>query len=326
MGIKGLKLPSVYVYIYFLFAMAFYLLGFYPVKFVRDGCKCKLQINKNLLKYFIYTAFVLQIFNFYYLGGIPLFSGHLKSKAVNLFWFFSYLLFLPSINILFAKFYNKKYFIFLILGVVLFSLTGYRTPVVVIILSVLMTLYYTKKIPVEYSLVGILIIFFIISILGYVVVKFIEWQHWTLNPIQLLLYRAGYTLLVVEKATKLQGITHGLLFYYTLVGFFTSVDPRAIVGLKVLGYHHSTTSTIIGPPLLDFGIGGMLIQMFLLGFILKFLHNLQLKEKGLITAFYSIMMSHALTWIETGPTDLVVWILYFFGIVFALKCLKRCKK
>lgn len=88
---------------------------------------------------------------------------------------------------------------------VLFSLTGYRTPVVVIILSVLMTLYYTKKIPVEYSLVGILIIFFIISILGYVVVKFIEWQHWTLNPIQLLLYRAGYTLLVVEKATKLQG-------------------------------------------------------------------------------------------------------------------------
>ena len=157
-----------------------------------------------------------------------------------------------------------------------------------------------------------------VLLVGYVAVKSIEWQQWNLNPLELFFYRAGYTLTVLAESLKFQGQTNGSLFYYSIMGFLESQDPRVIVGTLVLGYKHSATSTIFGPALLDFGFIGLAIQMFFLGFILKIMHFIQKYKKGIFTAFYAIILAQTIIWIETGPTDLVVYIFYLISIILII--------
>ena len=161
-------------------------------------------------------------------------------------------------------------------------------------------------------------IFLVLVAVGFIAVQAIEWQHWSLNPLELLSYRAAFTLNILNKAILHQFVTGGNLFYSTLTGFFISVDPRVIVGQAVLGQKHSITSTILGPVLLDFGVFGLMIQMFFIGFVLKSCHIIQKHFKSICTAFYSILLGQTLIWIETGPTDLVVWLFYLVGIIILI--------
>lgn len=279
-------------------------------------------LSKRVILSLVILGIVLQVINMIYLGGIPLFSGYLKAKAATRIWLLSYLLFLPSINILLAKYPQKRYYLLFIIGLVLFVFTGYRTTVMAIVISVLITMYYTKDLPWKHLILAIVTIFILLLVVGYIAVKSIEWQTWTLNPIELLFYRAGYTLQVLDKAVLLEGSTHGQLFYNTLMGFFKSTDPRVIVGSTTLGYAHSTTSMIFGPAILDFGMYAMILQMAILGIILNFVYEVQQRLKDVFIALYAILLAHAVIWIETGPTDLVVWLFFLISIIIILFSVK----
>ncbi|KZX16375.1 hypothetical protein MBCUT_08670 [Methanobrevibacter cuticularis] len=268
-----------------------------------------------LLVSIVLIGIILQIINFIMLGGIPLLSGVLKAHAATKIWLFSFIAFIIGINILLAKYNRKSHYIFLLIGLGLFALTGYRTTPIAILLSVFITLYYTRNIKIKYQLFFIAVIAILLLIIGFIAVQSIEWQQWRLNALELLSYRAGFTLNILDRATYLAGSTNGSLFYYTLTGFFKSVDPRVLVGEVVLNEHHSITSTILGPAILDFGGIGLAVQMFLIGLILKLLYFIQKHVKGIATAFYGIILAQTFIWIETGPTDLVVWLFYFLGII-----------
>lgn len=321
--IRGLNFPSPISIIYIGIGSLFYALGVLASSnFKLSPYKVKGEfshIYEPLLLIILIISTILAAWNLYNVGGIPLFSGYLKAKALTKIWFISYLLFLFSINLLLARFKRNFYYGLLILGLILFALTGYRTTTVVILLSVLINLYYTRHISIgKLTIIGILIISLTILI-GYVAVKSIEWQHWSLNPIELFFYRAGYTLTVFDRLIQFEGATQGRLLYSTLTGFFTSTDPRIIVGTTVLGYKHSSTSTIFGPATLDFGFFAMISQMFIIGLILGLLHIIQRVKKGFFTALYAIILAHTLVWIETGPTDLVVWIFYLIAVAVIIK-------
>ena len=274
--------------------------------------------SERLVLSLVIIGILLQIVNLIYLGGIPLFSGYLKARAATRIWLLSYLIFLPSINILIAKYDNKKYYLLFILGLLLFVSTGYRTTAMAIVISVLITLYYTKDLPWKYLILSVIAIFILLVAVGYVAVKSIEWQTWSSTPIELLFYRAGYTLQVLDHAVFRQGSTHGQLLYNTLMGFFKSSDPRVIVGSATLGKAHSTTSTIFGPALLDFGLYAMLLQMIILGFIINLIYKVQTNVKNIFIGLYAIMMAHLIIWIETGPTDLVVFLFYLISIIILI--------
>ena len=139
----------------------------------------------------------------------------------------------------------------------------------------------------------------------------IEWQQWTLNPIQLVFYRAGFTLSVFDRIVDMAGATHGAMFYNT----FTPGHPRYIVGDVVLGYHKMITPTIFGPAMLDFGYIALAIQMFMIGLFLRLLHSAHKLADGVFTAIYAVILAHTLIWIETGPTDFIVWLFYAFAAV-----------
>lgn len=263
-------------------------------------------------------SLLLQIINFYTLGGIPLFSGYLKSRAASKYWFVSYIIFLPAINILLAKYNRKTHYVLLFLGFLFFALTGYRTTPIAILLSSFITLFYTRNISRRSKIGFVVLIVIVLIAIGFIAVKSIEWQHWTLNPLELLSYRSAFTLNILDRITQHQGITGGNLLYSTLTGYISSTDPRVLVGEAVLLKHHSITSTIFGPALLDFGYLGMIIQMFLIGAILETLHILQSYKHGICTGFYAIILAQTIIWLETGPTDLIVWIFYFIGILLII--------
>ncbi len=270
----------------------------------------------------VLLGILLQVINIALLGGIPLFSATLKAKAATKIWLISYIIFLPSINVLLARYNRKSHYLLLLIGLVLFALTGYRTTPIAIMLSALITLYYTRDVDVKYIILAILAIAVVLLAVGFIAVQAISWQHWSLNPIELVSYRAAFTLNILSKAIENQCATMGNLFYATLTGFFTHSDARVLVGQATLGQVHSITSTIFGPALLDFGIVGMLIQMLLLGFILKTLHSIQNYKKEIFTAFYGILLAQTIIWIETGPTDVVVWLFYLIGIFLIIHFLR----
>ena len=231
----------------------------------------------------VLAVMIIQIANFIIIGGIPLLSGSLKINTPTRIWLFSYIFFIIGINILFSKYDRKIYYLILIIGLGLFALTGYRTTPIAILLSVFITLYYSKNMKIRYQILFITIIPILLIIIGFAAVQAIEWQHWRLNPLELVSYRAGFTLNILDRAIPLAGSTHGELFFNTLTGFFKPlipsfseyVDPRVLVGTVVTGKAHSITSTIFGPAILDFGAVGMAVQMFLIGLILKLLHLVQ---------------------------------------------------
>lgn len=281
--------------------------------------------NELILVGIVSLGILLQIINIALLGGIPLFSATLKAKAATKIWLLSYIIFLPSINILLAKYNRSSHYLLLILGLLLFALTGYRTTPIAIMLSALITLYYTRDVELKYIILAIVAIGIMLLAVGFIAVQAISWQHWSLNPIELVSYRAAFTLNILSQAIANQFATMGNLFYSTLTGFFTHTDPRVLVGIATIGRNHSITSTIFGPALLDFGIVGMIVQMFLLGIILKTLHSMQNHKKSFYSAIYGILLAQTIIWIETGPTDIVVWIFYLIGIFIIVYGLRGVK-
>jgi uncharacterized membrane protein len=96
---------------------------------------------------------------------------------------------------------------------------------------------------------------------------------------------------------------------------FSTGSPRTFIGNYVLNYNVCLTSTLFGPVTLDFGILGLTIQMLFFGVFLKLVHIIQKAEKGISTGIYSIILAHSLIWIETGPTDIMIWLFFVMGIL-----------
>ena len=282
----------------------------------------KYSKNELIIIGFVALGILLQIINIALLGGIPLFSATLKAKAATKIWLLSYIIFLPSINILLARYNRQSHYMLLFIGLVLFVLTGYRTTPIAIMLSALITLYYTGDVDIKYIILAVLAIGIVLLAVGFIAVQAISWQHWSLNPVELVSYRAAFTLNILSSAIQNQCVTMGNLFYATLTGFFTHTDPRVLVGIATISRNHSITSTIFGPALLDFGILGMIVQMLFLGIVLKTLHTLQSHKKSIFTAFYGILLAQTIIWIETGPTDVVVWLFYLIGIFIIIQSLR----
>lgn len=286
-------------------------------KFTIEKTKEISFLSEKILLIFIVIALILQSLNMVLLGGIPLFNSDLKAHATTNLWRIAYPLFLILINILIAKYYNKKYLLLVLLGALIFGLNGYRTSVIGILVSVFITMYYIGKISRKIGILFVAIIAIGGIAVGYIASQSIATQHWTLNPIELIFYRAGFTLEVFEKIIPLAGTTHG----HILSMIFSSGSPRSFIGNYVLHYDVCLTSTMFGPVMLDFGYIGLTIQMAFMGVFLKIIHTFA--KKGVGIGIYSIILTHTIIWIETGPTDIMIWFLYFLGLIIIILELKK---
>ena len=245
--------------------------------------------NQKILITLVLIAIILQSINMILIGGIPLFNSVLKSNATTNIWRIAYPLFLIMINLLIAKYYKKRYLILVLIGALIFGLNGL-------------------------IIIGLLAI-------GYIASQSISGQHWMLNPLELIFYRAGFTLEVFQRILNLGGTTHG----HILSMIFSSGSPRTFIGLYVLTDNVCITSTMFGPAYLDFGLTGVLIQMFFMGIFLKVLNIVGKYKKEVGIGIYSIILTHTLIWIETGPTDIMIWFLYLLGFIVIVLNYKNIK-
>ena len=273
-------------------------------------------LSEKLLIGLVILALVLQSLNIVLLGGIPLFNSTLKANATTNIWRIAYPLFLIAVNFLIAKYYDRKYLVLILLGALVFGLNGYRTSVLGILGSSFITLYYLDKISKKVGIGFIVLIVIGGLAVGYITSQSIAGQHWTLNPLELVFYRFAFTLEVLEKIIPLAGTCHG----HILGMIFSSGSPRTFVGEYVLKYTVCATSTLFGPVMLDFGYAGLTVQMLFMGIFLGMIHKL---KKGVGIGIYAIILTHTLIWIETGPTDIMIWFLYFIGLVYLIIVLKK---
>lgn len=268
-------------------------------------------LSERLLLGLSIIALILQAINMILLGGIPLFDSVLKSNATTNIWRVAYPLFLIALNLLLAKYYRKKYLTLIIAGTLIFGLNGYRTSVLGILGSSFITLYYLDKISRKAGIIFIAIIAIAIMAVGYITSQSIANQNWTLNPLELIFYRAAFTLEVFEKIIPLAGTTNGKI----LSMIFSSGSPRTFIGRYILHYDVCLTSTLFGPVYLDFGLIGLTIQMLFMGAFLELIHKV---KKGIGIGIYSIILTHTIIWIETGPTDIMIWLLYLIGLIYII--------
>lgn len=272
-------------------------------------------LSERLVLTLTIIALVLQALNLVLLGGIPLFNSTLKANATTNIWRIAYPLFLITINLLLAKYYNRKYLILVIIGALIFGLNGYRTSVLGILGSSFITLYYLDKISRKIGIAFIALIVIGLMAVGYIASQSIASQHWTLNPLELIFYRAAFTLEVFEKIIPLARTTNGKI----LAMIFSSGSPRTFIGEYVLHYNVCLTSTLFGPVMLDFGYIGLTVQMLFMGMFLGLLHKL---KKGIGVGIYSFILTHTIIWIETGPTDIIIWFLYIIGLIYLIQKLR----
>ena len=268
-------------------------------------------LSERLLLALTIIALVLQALNLVLLGGIPLFNSTLKANATTNIWRVAYPLFLIMINLLLAKYYNRKYLLLIIIGALIFGLNGYRTSVLGILGSSFITLYYLDKISRKFGISFVALIVIGLMAVGYIASQSIAGQHWTLNPLELIFYRAAFTLEVFEKIIPLAGTTNG----HILSMIFSSGSPRTFIGEYVLHYTVCLTSTLFGPVMLDFGYIGLAVQMLFMGIFLEVINKI---KKGIGVGIYSIILTHTIIWIETGPTDIMIWFLYLIGLIYIL--------
>ncbi len=67
------------------------------------------------------------------------------------------------------------------------------------------------------------------------------------------------------------------------------------------------------------------IQMFFMGIFLKVLNIVGKYKKEVGIGIYSIILTHTLIWIETGPTDIMIWFLYLLGFIVIVLNYKNIK-
>ena len=301
-----------------IFACIVFTIGYVIVKYkVSTPDKREIAfLSEKLLLTLTVIALILQAFNLVLLGGIPLFSSTLKANATTSIWRIAYPLFLITLNLLLAKYYDRKYLSLIVIGALIFGLNGYRTSVLGIMGSSFITLYYLNKISRKFGISFIAIIIIGLMGVGYIASQSIANQHWTLNPLELIFYRAGFTLEVFEKIIPLAGTTHG----HILGMIFSSGSPRTFIGEYVLKYTVCLTSTLFGPVMRDFGYVGLTVQMLFMGVFLGLLHK---AKEGFGVGIYAFILTHTIIWIETGPTDIMIWFLYLIGIVYLIMSLKK---
>ena len=268
-------------------------------------------LSEKILVILVLIALILQGLNLVLIGGIPLFNSVLKSNATTNIWRIAYPLFLIMINILLAKYYDRKYLLLVGLGALIFGLNGYRTSVLGILGSSFITLYYLDKISKKVGIIFVAVIAIGIMAIGYIASQSIATQNWTLNPLELVFYRAAFTLEVFEKIIPLGASTNG----HILSMIFSSGSPRTFIGEYVLHYTVCLTSTLFGPVYLDFGLIGLTVQMLFMGIFIELVYKL---KKGIGVGIYSMILTHTIIWIETGPTDIMIWFLYLLGLILII--------
>ncbi|NYT03340.1 MAG: hypothetical protein GKC00_01390 [Candidatus Methanofastidiosa archaeon] len=260
-----------------------------------------IMVRKNYFSIYykeIYIlGFLLCFLNILILGKLPLLNPEIRELALTPLFVLGYSFVLVSNNFGILKSRYPYYLIFPITSLLLFILYGFRTYIILLIISTMIMFYLLdkKQKTLYFGLVGSIITI----VLGYITVLLLP-QNWKLNPFELLWYRVTFTFDVFDKICAKIGLS--LFSNYSLL---TETTTGYIISQEILNYSHNITSTIFGPPIFD---GGIIEVMAFTLFVSLSLFKLYKRTKynKMLISYYSLILSIFLVSIEISPYPLIL--------------------
>lgn len=259
------------------------------------------MIKKNYFsKYYkeiYFLGVVLCLLNIILLGKLPLLNPWIRESALNPIFVLGYSFIFISNNFGVLKNKCPINFLFPSTSLFIFLLYGFRTYIVISILSTMITFYLVdiKYKTIYFGIIGLTLT----VILGYLTTLLLP-QNWKLNPFELLWYRFTFTFDVFDKICTF--VNFNFLGSYNLLSETTT---GYIISDKILNYSHNITSTIFGPPIFDGGIIEVGIFTLLTSISLFKLYN-RTKNNTLLIPYYSLILSIFLVSIEISPYPLIL--------------------
>ena len=260
-----------------------------------------IMIKKNYFSIYYKEIYVLGLLlcflNILILGKLPLLNPEIRELALTPLFVLGYSFVLVSNNFGILKSKYPYYLIFPILSLLLFVLYGFRTYIILIIISTMITFYQVgnKQKTLYFGLAGSIITI----ALGYLTVLLLP-QNWKLNPFELLWYRVAFTFDVFDKICNAIGFK--LFGNYSLL---TETTTGYIISQEILNYSHNITSTIFGPPIFDGGLIEVMIFTLFTSISLFKLYKRTTDNKVLIP-YYGLILSIFLVSIEISPYPLIL--------------------
>ncbi len=269
-------------------------------------------------------------------GAVPILDPSARSRLVVVYTMLAQLI--PLGGILMIAHLGEEYkkgtaplktaritsFGILVLSILLISLLGFRTQVMIILIGSFIAMYFT-------SLVGFVEVLLSLSIavFGAVALGFMRalMQGSPIGFFEIMGARIGLTLSVYDYLVG-RFLPFGANKGYTLLASFSSfipgipgprLGPRTIVA-RLFGITGiSVTSTLLGTVVLDFGIVGVAVFMLLLGHVLGTAHRAAKTGFAMGIGIYSVLLSYTLVGIETGLVDFNVLMMFFTGYLILRK-------
>jgi len=295
------------------------------------ACKIK-KVKKYRVNYDLWTGFLviglIGLIANYMSIGMPLFNPDLKSYYHNVTWSISMIFYILGMTITLTKYKQGSIFwLFLIISLFLAIGSGFVTDLILFIFPII-TLSYLKG-KRKNNLIFIILLFLFFAIIIKSSLSIVNFNGVNYSPLNIT-SRFGFTLYVLSILVRnvgLAGLTHGQLFLNTFFLQFLGVPITFfgdVVSEMVVGMPRSHSSTFVGPLYLEFGILGVIIIPFILGFFCELPKKIySLSKNNFFLALYSINLSILLVWIETGPIQYYLVFLFFVMGIWCLKWLKR---
>ncbi len=271
-----------------------------------------------------YAAFIVQIAN---VGGIPLLDEQVRRKLSAELNYLSWTTVPGAAFILSSsKVRRCEAIIFSIIGFIPSLLLAFRTEMIAYILAVLLVLYNRKLIGLGFITTAFIML--IISFIGVGAFRSIA-TGLVQNPIISVLYRPTITVAALDTIVRLYAfrpVTNGYIHLAAISSLKLisgpRYGPRNLIGRYTLGRTDvSTTATLIGGPLLDWGILGVLASSLIYSYMLTLSHRFSRKSEALLGP-YAVIYSYLVVGIETGILDLNVYIYLLISILIVIFSLR----
>jgi uncharacterized membrane protein len=274
-----------------------------------------------------YISFIVQIAN---VGGIPLLDEQVRRRLSVILNYLSWTTVPGAAFILSSsKIRGCEAILFSIIGFIPPLFLAFRTEMIAYILAVLIVLYNRRLIGIGFITSAFIILS--ISFIGVGAFRSIT-TGLVQNPILSVLYRPTITVAVLDTIVRLYGlrpVTNGYIHLAAISSLGLVSGPRYGPRNLISGYTMgrtdiSTTATLIGGPLLDWGLLGVVTTSLAYSYILAISHRFSRKSEALLGP-YGVIYSYLFVGIETGILDLNVYIYILISILILIFSLRPRK-
>ena len=271
-----------------------------------------------------YMAFIIQISR---VGGLPLLNDELRRGLSPLLNYLAWTT-VPGTAFLLSSLELRKCeaYSLTLIGFIPSFFLAFRTEMIAYILMALVVLYHRKMVDYKQVFLGLLVAaaFF----LGVGAIRSLT-TGLAQNPLLSVLYRPTITIAALDTIVRLYAlrpVTGGWVHLAALssLGLIrgTRYGPRTLISIYVGGRRTvSTTATLIGGPLLDWGILGAIAASLIFSYLLALAYRFSKKADYLLGP-YSVLFAYLVVGIETGILDINIYLYLLLAMMVLLTSLR----